>query len=335
MRVLCILLLFTLLLPSCTDDSSVEPPPPPVDPFADCGNGDPVSSLDSLWHNWPNPKYRISRLRISPYNGWWAGDYYRYGTVEGETSAMGIFVYDPVNDIPIAQYDDAWGHRWSPDGRTLILVHGFQLYRIDIPSMNIKNLTVGFDVGLGSWSSDGQKLFFDHTGRGSVNLDGGMYSMQPDGSEKRFEGHCGAFSQLLNDSTFMGFKADSLIFLQRGNLIRSARHIPEMDEFPYHDQLDISGSRNLIVFGTAHKGSILNPWGNGLWLMDTETWIPRKIRGAQWWNELYYPTWAPNGNIYGSVYCRKDSSSMVWEFDLQGNPIRQITNKTMRVWMTR
>lgn len=334
MKAFYILLLFALLLSGCTDDSSVQPPPPPVDPFEDCGNGDPVSPFDSLYHNWPCPKYRISQLRISPSNGWWAGEYYRYGTAEGETSAMGIFVYDPVNDVPIAQYDDAWGHRWSPDGRALILIHGFELYRIDVPSMSLHTPAADYVVNLASWSTDGKRIFFEHYNKNDQSIETGLYSMNPDGSDKHFEGRCGAWAQLLNDSTFIGFTWDSLIFLQRGSLIRTARYIPEMDDFPDHSQLDISFVDETMVFGTVRKGSILDPWGNGLWLLDTESWKPRKIRGAQWWNKLYYPTWAPNGNIYGSVFCRKDSSSMVWEFDLQGNPLRQITKKTMRVWMT-
>lgn len=332
MKRISILLILAFLLSACTDDTSMQPPPT-VDAFADCGNGDPVSSYDSLMHNWPYPKYRISQLRISPFNGWWAGDYLRYKTVEGETFAQGVFVYDPMRDMPIAQFDDAWGHRWSPDGKTLILIQGFQLYRIDIPSMDLRNLTEGYDVALGSWAPDGSKLFFSHNGQKTPGLPNGMYSMNVDGSEKRWEGDPGAFALLLNDSTFMGFKSDSLIFLHRGSGLRTTKHIPELDEWPYTDQLDISNSRNLIVFCTVRKGSLHDPWGNGLWLLDTKTWTPRKIRGAQWWNNLYYPTWAPNGNIYASVYCRKDSSSMVWEFDLNGNPLRRITEKIMRVWM--
>lgn len=328
------LLFLAFLLPGCSDDPPVQPPPS-VDPFADCGNGDPVSSFDSLMHNWPYPKYRIGQLRISPDNGWWAGDYVRFKTVEGETFAQGVFVYDPVRNIPIAQYDDAWGHRWSPDGKTLILIKEFQLYRIDIPSMNLRNLTAGYDVVLGSWSSDGNKLYFSHNGQYTPYLPNGMYSMNPDGSEKRLEGDPGVSAWLLNDSTFMGFKFDSLIFLQRGSGLRTARHIPEMDRFPSSEQLDISSSGDLIVVYTREKGSLHDPWGNGLWLLDTKSWTPRKIRDAQWWNNAYYPTWAPNGNIYASVYCRSDSSSMVWEFDLNGNPLRRITEKTMRVWMRR
>jgi hypothetical protein len=328
MRTLHVLLL-ALLLSACAENSSVQPPTPPFDPFADCGNGDPVSAHDSTFQLWPYPMYTISQLRISPFNGWWAGDYLRFRTSQESTFAMGVFIYDPVNDVPIAQFDDAWGHRWSPDGRSLILIQGFQLYRIDISSLNVLNLTKGYIVQLGSWSSDGKTLYFAHNGAGPTP---GMYSMKTDGSEKIFEGSCGTFSQLLNDSTFMGFVIDSIIFLQRGTLIRSARHIPEMDGFPSHRQFDISPMRNRIVIATTARGSVHHPWTNGIWLLDTETWKPRKIRDGQWWNKVYSPTWAPNGNMYASVYCRSDSSKMVWEFDLDGNPIRRITHKTMKVW---
>jgi hypothetical protein len=187
MRTLHVLLL-ALLLSACAENSSVQPPTPPFDPFADCGNGDPVSAQDSTFQLWPYPMYTISQLRISPYNGWWAGVYLRYRTSEESTVAMGVFIYDPVNDVPIAQFDDAWGHRWSPDGRSLILIQGFQLYRIDISSLNVLNLTKGYTrPSIASWSSGRKNGYvFHHYDKHYPNLETGMYSMKTDGSDARF-----------------------------------------------------------------------------------------------------------------------------------------------------
>jgi hypothetical protein len=124
--------MLALLLSACTENSSVQPPTPRFDPFADCGNGDPVSAHDSTYKLWPYPMYTISQLRISSYNGWWAGNYLRFRTSEESTFAMGVFIYDPVNDTPIAQFDEAWGHRWSPDGISLILMQGVRRIHGDV-----------------------------------------------------------------------------------------------------------------------------------------------------------------------------------------------------------
>jgi hypothetical protein len=132
MKRISVLSMLALLLSACTENSSVQPPTPPFDPFADCGNGDPVSAHDSTYKLWPYPMYTISQLRISSYNGWWAGDYLRFRTSEESTFAMGVFIYDPVNDTPIAQFDEVWGHRLSPDGRSLILMQGFRRIHGDV-----------------------------------------------------------------------------------------------------------------------------------------------------------------------------------------------------------
>lgn len=328
-----IILVIVLYVIGCTENHPVQPPYK-YDPFATCDNDKQISTLDSLNYNFPYPKYRISLLRVSPYNGLWAGEYERFVTRAGETYAKGVFVYDPEHDEPVAQFDDAWGHSWSPDGRKLVYTSAFTIFILEFPSMSTRSISEGYRVQYASWSYDGMRIFFNHNPGAVITEPApGIYSMNPDGSDKRRIANFVLATKTFDSEQLITMFPDSVILSRIDNAKRSAISQSDLESSHPFDHYDISRFGDFIVFDRSKSGSTLNPWGNGLWLLETVTWTARKIRDAQWWNALYYPTWASSGTIYASVFCRKDSSSMIWEFDLNGNPLRRITEKTMRVWM--
>lgn len=322
------LVIYLILLVSCSDETVQ--PLRYEDHFASCGNSDPISYSDSINVGRPNPRIRISQLRISPYNGWWAGEYEGYRWGDGQYG-HGIYIYDPISDTPIARYDEAGYHYWSPDGRKLLLSTYSALYVIDIPSLEVRNITpVGIGV-LGTWTLDGSCIYARY---GSKSEPAGIYSMKSNGSNKKFiTNQVWNATKLLDKNRLFAPYPDSIRTFNINTGVLSLSYRPQVRMESHPELYDISPDRQSILYETWHQGDIYEPWGNGIWVMDTATWSPRKVLGAQWWRHEYYPTWASESTFYASVYCRNDSSSMVWEFDLNGNPIRQVTTKDMHVWM--
>jgi len=281
---------------------------------------------------WPQANLDISQLRISPYNGWWAGYFKGYQKSDG-IWAEGIFLYDATNNIPIARFDGSWSYAWSKDGKQFLFINNFNVFIFHCATKTLTQITENNLYSAAIWSVDGSMLFTRKT-RYADDTDtlGGIVAMNPDGSNKRNVTNYFLSPKMLDSTRLMCVIIDTIFIFDTRNGNRSKIFKPEMDTNHNPDLYDVSLNNEFIIFQTTKKGSIPNPWNNGIWLMDTETWTARKIRGAQYWNKQYYPTWASESTFYASVYCRNDSSSMVWEFDLNGNPIRQITTKDMNVW---
>ena len=312
------------VLHACSDENPTEPPKS-NDPFADCGNDEPISSNDSAWSMFPWARYRISELRISSYNGYWAGTYERHNFASTDlTYASGVFLYDPHRNVPITGFTDSWGHSWSPDGKTLLFTNSNTIYTYNQLNGKLTQLTEPEASDIAYWSVDGKHIYYRHYG---------TYVMNPDGSEKRPVTDMIWRAKVLDASRLVAVYKDTLRIFNIPDSTLTKIYKPEMDPSHHLNAYDISPDSKFIIFQTQQNGGVLDPWGNGVWLMHTKTWTAKKIRGAQWWGHEYYPTWASDNTFYASVFCRKDSSSMIWEFDLNGNPIRQITTKEMRVWL--
>lgn len=327
---ICVLIAIILAFTGCSEDSPIEPQP--VDPFASCDNGQDVGT-DSLLYVYDFfPTYQISHLTVSSFNGWWAGEYKELG------NRRGIFVYDPVSNTPIARYEKAEWHEWSPDGRKLLLLIDVDIWLVDVPSMALTRITDVSNEGLGTrfacWSQDGKHIIATRSLDKQIPVwPLGTFEMKPDGSEKRLLTESLWAAKTLDTSRIVALFGDSLLIydINKNTITRVFTGIGSLSRDSF-SAFTVSPSGEHIVIHARSPGNYDNPWANSLYIVNSKTWEVKKIRDAQRWDKPYAPSWVSNSSFYASVLCIMDSSSMVWEFDLNGNPIKQITTRQMQVW---
>lgn len=331
-----IFLIVILAYAGCSDDPVIPPPP---DQFANCKNDTHLTELDTIMHRAPAPTYHISRLTVSTYNGWWAGEYQMGIPGTGVPKARGIFLYDPVSDSPLATYQTAEWHEWSPDGRSLLLIIGSDIWIVDVPSLVLRKIydwrTDSLATWFATWALDGRRVFVSRPVKKNSLWPLGTYVMNADGSERKLVTTKIWYAKQLDEGSLISITSgiifqydidsDSLYRFERPLVgVRSAgRSIRDYD---------ILRNRDYVVVHSRWADAIFNHQWNPLFMLDTKTWTLRQIREAQRWDVEYLPTRAGPSSFYATVFCRTDSSSMVWEFDMKGNPIKQVTTKTMNVW---
>lgn len=99
-----------------------------------------------------------------------------------------------------------------------------------------------------------------------------------------------------------------------------------------HHTLALSPDRTKLLMDVASvKGNMYRENG-GVYILDLKTRTARNVLKRQYWIQQYLPTWSSNSTFYASYYCRKDSSAMLYEYDLNGKVLRQVTFKGMKLY---
>jgi len=333
-----ILLCVALVLAGC-GEKSPNMPGDPDPPFVEdtCYNDDPLTYLDSAQQQWPSMhvQYEISRIEISAATGWWSG----VGRLAGWSALHqeGVFIYDPQAHAPIWFLPKYIAH-WSPDGALLLCDNGFYSFEIyDVATRSLlHHLQFENAVGDPRWSFDGKYVYY--------NSAGGLWRVKLDGKEamRVVPGAKGRIREL-DDTRFVGFDGQGLFFVdsRSGEWIRDDFPLIDGDLLSYAgiDELawDISPDRTRILVDIGSKfGFIEGREIGGLFLFDLEQKTARKVLPQQYWGSLYWPRWISNDRFYGSYFCRTRTPgrmlSMVWEYDLDGTVIRQVTFPWMHLY---
>lgn len=319
--------LFTAcLFTGCSKDNTIVQPTP-IDPSANCGNWESIDVLDSIKQSWPAPKYKITRLKISSYNGWWAGHH------DEDKLSYTIFLYDPVADSVMKTFY-GFSYFWSKDGKKFIFFDMYSNINIfDILNGNMKIIHAGNNIPtFACWSYDDSQIIVSNSFSGDPWS--GIWKLDPDGSRVLLTPTRMVNARVLDENRILGFLQDTLCLFDIGNNSITKIFKSELTAFTDPEYFDVSPNGDFILLeprGYHGYEDRMRPH-NAVWLLDTHNWSVRKVLGTQAWNEAHDPSWASASTFFASVYCRKDSSSLIWEFDLNGNPIRQVSNKNMKMW---
>lgn len=313
----------------CTDDAPNNPHPP-VEPVDTCYNDAPISAYDSVTQQYPNlySLYQVSKLHISNTSGLWSGVY----NLNGWDSMIkhGVFIYDPSNEIALT-FLPGWGGEWSKDGKRLLLDNGFNGFRIYDTDAMAYTASATFPQILNftdpRWSLDEQWIYGDGND--------GLYRVRPDGSgfENLYPGH--QLIKQLDSTHFAGFNREGLLIFDSQTQTNTHINFPSLqaDRFNLYvavSSWSLSPDKTKILADIYTKaGFFAGRSTAGVFLFDLQKKTATKVLPQQYWGTPYYPTWATNSSFSGSYFCRTKSTSssvtMVWEYDLQGNPIRQVT----------
>ena len=322
-----------LFLFGCSDDPVQ--PPGNGDPFADCGNGDP----SDINVDWPVIEYHVSKLKKSNSTGWWLLKFKLFTLDNTSSFRSGYSLYDPANDELIAAFEGMEVAKLSPAGDRILTTDGVFITTIEIPSFEVRSLRIIHEnktnseaVRWVSWSYDGSHIYYNRTGSSGQ----GTYRMRSDLTEAKQVSPYSAPCRAIAPGKFISINTYALVVTDVNEPFPQNRYrsieLPQLYLEPLDELYDVSPDATKLLLQTTEQSMEPSDWPVQLWSLDTADWTPAKIMNLEWWNAEAHPTWSGNGTFYASVYCRKESASMIWEFDLQGNPIRKVTSKGMNIW---
>jgi len=317
---------FMMILTGCNTDSPLKPPGGDILPCDTCETKLPITDMDSLWFDVPRPVYTIEDVFLSS-RRLLAGTYYLEGW-KGRGPEGGGFIYDPANASVIGFYgSDMFG--WSHDGRYLLVGAGFNgVGVLDIETMNIYK-PVSDDYSNYSWSLDDQWIYMHrYGGTFKVHRSGGnveLISYNFKGGRQLDSTHLITFS----DSGLVIYNTQTKVFK---NLLWS--YLPPPSNLGILQQWSLSPDRTKILADVPGSGGLSNPTreGYGLYLFDLKTESVRKVLPGQYWFREYRAQWTSNSTFFASYHCRKDSTAMIFEYDLTGKVLRQVTFKEMKIY---
>ncbi len=94
----------------------------------------------------------------------------------------------------------------------------------------------------------------------------------------------------------------------------------------------LSPDRTRILMDVASSRGIWVRENGGLFLLDIASQTARKVLPQQYWGQPWYATWSSNSTFFASYHCRKDTTAMLFEYDLNGKVLRQVTFKEMKLY---
>ena len=332
---------------SCTDDSSCTCPPVYYPPCDTCNNAVPGTSakLDDVCRMWKG--------RISPdgrYIAFEAGNI-DYAHAERVLPIFGLSVMEissrSIRHFIPGQFID-W--EWSADSRKLYYLYAG---RSPINELNLETKSVIEHFSIGSFSS------IERSPHGDYLYLHGLYEHDPDqygivrlniaNQESEFLGEWSVFSPLfmvINDSTLCSMltgsnntKGEAGIYYLNINTGKvDIKHVDMLrNRFDVAATINFSISpdkRTVLFEGIGlpdlDDGYILN----GIWTIDLETYEVTKVldRHAYWVYNDRYPIWSSNSTFTANWYCRRDSTTLLYEYDLNGRPTRQLTYRNTEFW---
>jgi len=316
----------TLVILSCSD-KPVAPPTTsyPLVPCDTCENGFPLSFGDSIEQNFPRAWYIIRTAAQDPTKSLLIGEY-RYKTKNG------IFIQNQqTREI---NFIAAWGYALFKDGKRMVIQYpawsGIGIYNIETKSM-VKIADGEFTIP--SLSLDEKYIYVD-----SAYL---VYRISIDGLKKE------AISDSLSEAVQLD--QSQLIGLSRYTIPREGlktfnletKKIEYLDfpelSFPInwgnsYSNWSLSPDKSKILMNIASEGGIWDRENGGLYVLNIASRSAKKVLPKQYWGQPYYPTWTSNTTFFASYHCRKDTTAMLFEYDLNGKVLRQVTFKEMKLY---
>lgn len=318
-------LLLPILFYSCSDQPAT--PPNTTDsntPCDTCFNDAQITSYDSTWQQWPSPRYMISNMKQSQYSGFWIGEvlslYFRDSGWN-----QGMFIYDPATR-KLVQYYDFWLPELSHDGKQVLVQYGFKGFGvIDLATMDITQLTTE-EFSFPNWSLDDSWIFASKYNQ--------IYRFKPDGTEVKMIASGIRGARQFEQYKFAGFANDEIRIydMESDSLIRIQNPFVPSVALSSNDQWDLSPDRTRLLVSTMSNKGLFDREHGGLFMYNLLTHEAKRILPPQYWGNQYYPKWSSNSTFFGTYYCRKDSVAMVYEYDLNGKVLRQVTYKEMKMY---
>jgi hypothetical protein len=334
------------MLTACTE-SSVDVPPDPCSPM-------PCDTCDNYYP--PPPGVQADgavpfvcwsyRGRISPdrrYIVYETGnqDYVTYR--ERNFPIVGLLVLEIATNrtvLFLSGFFNDW--LWAPDSRTVYFLRaGMQpVSSVSIETEEIK-----------SWPELGrfEKMYLAANARimylkgvppggskaGIVrwDLQTGASDFITDAPEIKFNG-----AMVLNDSVLCGLGRNDqkVYFLNVHTKQLQSVHVPDLRLWSGVGEADPSPDGKRILFQTAGPISTGDGYvSDGVWLLELETLQARQVLPRHsYYNYLRErPVWSGNNTFVASWFCRKDSTELLYEYNLAGKPIRQLNTRYTKYWV--
>jgi hypothetical protein len=310
-----------LFLHACSDDM----PTPPKTLCDTCDTYAPVSSYDSLWGLWPYPLLRVSNTTLIPGTSILAGEVHFIGW--RDISWYSGFFYD--TSTRRFTYIRGGDFDFSRDGSKFLMMGEGGIHLVDRLTMTSHLLLKGSDYVLPRWSVDEQWVY--------LTTDGSTFRMRPDGNSlmlivERFQR-----AWPLDDERLISFAPENsgvviynMTTKERTPLVFSG--LPAGLRYNDSRPRDLSPDRTKILADISTGEGILERERRGLYLFDLTTMSARQVLRGQYWGYEYYPKWTSNTTFMASYHCRKDTAAMIYEYDLCGRVIRQVTYKEMKFY---
>jgi hypothetical protein len=74
---------------------------------------------------------------------------------------------------------------------------------------------------------------------------------------------------------------------------------------------------------------------DGIWLLELETLQARQVLPRHSYYNYFRErlVWSGNSSFVASWFCRKDSTELLYEYNLAGKPIRQLNTRYTKYWV--
>lgn len=317
------------LVLSCSD----EPVTPQHEPICNdltlcdtCGTTLPRTDIDSALGLPPFPDYIVRIKCKRPDDEWYAGRCTRGGAFPVVNSFEFNIVTKEIRIIP-----GSLPVEWSADGKKLLMDVGWDIGVYDSESGEIT--IVAENSRESCFSNDNQWVYYT-PGLQKVRIDGTDRQYLPFPRRDAFSS-----PRLIDDSTLLCIRKEpeklaqlSKYNLRTGELSYCGFDVPGSDQtLGGWDELALSPNRKMALASVYHTGYWHSGQG-GVYLFDLENVTARKVLPEQYWGNQYWPHWSSNSTFFATYFCRKDSAAMVYEFDLNGKTIRQVTFKEQKFY---
>jgi hypothetical protein len=328
----------SFLFQRCSNDNPASPPDTPCNDITICDTCDTFDSLtheDSVHQVYPWSIYDVSLLRRTPDSKYYFGKC-RYDWRDGNN-----FRYNPsTGKIDILKIDSTqvyWlgvtGVEISPDGKSVLTNNpGGAIFIINVESLSSHRLTTASKFP--SWSLDGERIYFYKSQ--------GTWSMKTDGSDVRSIVNGLTIPRQFADSTILGVQSDGFYMydMRNDSKVKCSFSIPNEHQKFGPGTWDLSPDRTRALADISDKRQetpeLRDEYGyygdGGVYLFDFRTNTARRILPWQYWGPAFEPRWASNSTFYATYACRKEKAAMVYEFDLNGKTLRQVTFKEQRFY---
>lgn len=309
-------------------------PVTPVDcdalPCDTCSTFAPISGWDSLY-NKPRAKYTIMKVAFNPRRNELIG----HVNKSWSPHFNGVFIYNIMTrETSIL---NAWDFAlFSSGDRMLVSFDGWNGIGVyDFASRSGWKITsIPDDFQVLHLSIDEKHIFADSAHR--------SFRITLDGSQREALTDSIVAPQQLNEKTLIGI----FRFTKPREGIRTFNLESKQEQwidftglppnmnwgFAMASTFVLSPDRTRILMDVASAAGIYDRENGGLFLLDIASRAARKVLPKQHWGQPYYATWSSNSTFFASYHCRKDTTAMLFEYDLNGKVLRQVTFKEMKLY---
>jgi hypothetical protein len=339
-------LIALVIMTACTE-SSVDILPDPCAPFPcdTCDNYYPPPSGYQNSEAVPSV-CRATRGRISPdgrYVLYVAGnaDYSTYP--ERNFPVSGLLVLEIASGRTVMflpGFFNDW--LWAADSRT---VYYLRAGRQPLSSIHIDTEEVRSWPELGSFeaielTANARTMYLtgvptDGTKAGIVRWDiqTGKSDFITDAPEIKFNG-----AMVINDSVLCALanREHNVYFLNVRTKQLDTLHVPALEMWGGVGKAEISpdGTRILFIAGGSQQ-STDGYVSDGIWLLDLPSLVVTQVLPRNPYHRFYreFPVWSSNATFVASWFCRKDSTELLYEYNVAGKPIRQLNTRYTKYWV--